>query len=854
MWSFKMKKIPLVFLSFLSLFSLAAGTLASPLTEAEITQIINDVKVVDPAKGASAAALKQVVKDDLGVQTGGKSRAELLFADNTLTRLGADTFFSFKPGTRDMTLDRGTMLLQVPKNLGGAKIHTAAVTAAITGTTIMVEHLPKQSVKVVVLEGSLRLYLNNVVGQSVILTPGKMAILKPDAKTVPNPVNVDLRKLIKTSALVKMASSKNGDGHADSISLPSADLIEKEIAKQDTLRGAGGLIDTNLVILGKGSNVTLGSDELLAALDQKTTATHANEHSSLKTGKNNSSQSSVTSSTSTSSGSNTSDQPSDPTPKPPVVIPTPDDSYKIGLNTVISTAWPPKITTGGVTDEGGVYWAPLFQGSASRFLFGTTSSFDDAVNFDTDFAYDFSPVAVFEFPSLSIIGTPEIVTAAGFKNLALISDAGITSAGSSEEINLFGLRGFFLGTKDGSITLGDDVAFADLSSNGDDGWLNIFQLHARNGDVTLGASVNLPNATVVLEAEKEVKLLPESDLTVGSLFITALNDATLGGTVQALDQIQLVAKNATITGAISAPAISLNLSGNLAVTGAGASLTATQSVSISADGTVTLDAPISVIAPTQNSSKDKKDEGDGNSKKGTTGSIIIQSADTIAVNSTVQVSGVAGKNHDNKKDDNNGNDHQKGSASISLSSARQNGVAISISNTGELLALLDGAKVGAGGKIQITSAGGAVAINGKIIADQGTVDIRNNGGSGAVNLTNATLRGDVVKIGALGDNGSLNIGGGTISADTLLKLYAAGSNGSVNFNDDVSLNGASMKIIAGETVTIRDGKTVTIGGSSPAQVFTDHPNYTGSGGNGSTTGQFGGKGATTQPFGSAPKF
>jgi hypothetical protein len=47
-------------------------------------------------------------------------------------------------------------------------------------------------------------------------------------------------------------------------------------------------------------------------------------------------------------------------------------------------------------------------------------------------------------------------------------------------------------------------------------------------------------------------------------------------------------------------------------------------------------------------------------------------------------------------------------------------------------------------------------------------------------------------------------------------------------------------------VTIDNTKTVTIGGSTKAQVYADKANYTGSGGNGSTTGKFGGAGATTQ--------
>src|SRR5262249_13948271 len=119
--------------------ALAAGSesLSAPLTEAHVTKIINEVKVVDPRAGRRKDQVNVRIHDDLALTTGIKSRSELLFQDNTLTRLGPESFFSFQTGTRDMTLQKGTMLLQVPKGLGGAKIHTAAVTAAITGTTIM---------------------------------------------------------------------------------------------------------------------------------------------------------------------------------------------------------------------------------------------------------------------------------------------------------------------------------------------------------------------------------------------------------------------------------------------------------------------------------------------------------------------------------------------------------------------------------------------------------------------------------------------------------------------------------------------------------------------------------------------
>ena len=90
----------------------------------------------------------------------------------------------------------------------------------------------------------------------------------------------------------------------------------------------------------------------------------------------------------------------------------------------------------------------------------------------------------------------------------------------------------------------------------------------------------------------------------------------------------------------------------------------------------------------------------------------------------------------------------------------------------------------------------------------------------------------------------LTIGNGMLSADTTLKLYSPGSNGTVNFVADVTLGGASTKIIAGNTVNIFNGVVVTVGGNHPASVFTNNANYSGFGGNGSRTGTFGGAGQT----------
>ncbi len=129
-------------------------------------------------------------------------------------------------------------------------------------------------------------------------------------------------------------------------------------------------------------------------------------------------------------------------------------------------------------------------------------------------------------------------------------------------------------------------------------------------------------------------------------------------------------------------------------------------------------------------------------------------------------------------------------------------------------------------------------------------------GNGTITFNNASAHADVLKAGAFGPNGVLNVGGGTLSGDTTLKLYAPGSNGAINFVSNVTLDSNSSVIIAGNTVTINNGVMVTITGDDGihASVFTNVPNYTGSGGNGSTSGVFAGNGADTLPLGQAPPF
>ena len=186
-----------------ALFAVATPALqAAPLKDAKITRIVNDVKTAGEGKAPTRASLNDTVLPGGAVRTGIDSRTELLFSDQTITRLGANSNFTFNEGTREMSLSKGVIMLQVPKGLGGAKIQTAAVTAAITGTTILLEVGPKFT-KLIVVEGTCTLTLKNGKWKrKVKLTAGQEIIVPNDAIELPKTFFINLNMLVKTSALL----------------------------------------------------------------------------------------------------------------------------------------------------------------------------------------------------------------------------------------------------------------------------------------------------------------------------------------------------------------------------------------------------------------------------------------------------------------------------------------------------------------------------------------------------------------------------------------------------------------------------------------------------------------------------
>jgi hypothetical protein len=231
---------------FLVAFGVGASLQAAVLESAEVTAAINQVVLSDGGASSRPASVGDTLRGTSLLETGQKSRAELVFNDKSIARLGANSRFSFSKGTRNLELNQGVILMQVPKGAGGATIKTAAVTAAITGTTIAIEYSPPAngspgSIKIFVLEGTLRAYLKSVPGESLLLEPGQMIALTPNATSLPDANVFDIGRFIKTAGLL----SDQFDP------LPSLDLIMENLALQDADKANGSLLISNFTLHSK---------------------------------------------------------------------------------------------------------------------------------------------------------------------------------------------------------------------------------------------------------------------------------------------------------------------------------------------------------------------------------------------------------------------------------------------------------------------------------------------------------------------------------------------------------------------------------------------------------------------------
>ena len=231
---------------FISLMVPASQAKFSDLKQAKFTQVVNDVKVLAmPAKTQQPARVEEVFKAPDLVKTGSGSRAELVADDNTITRVGANTIFSFDAASRTLNLQEGSVLFHSPKGKGGGTIRTTAASASVLGTTIIVSATPDGGFKILVLEGKAKIKLPN--GKTVTLKAGEMTFVLPGSEAFGPVITFNLEDLIQNSLLVK--------GFV--MPLPSMGQINLQVQRQNRDIQRGFATDTGLLVGNQATETTI---------------------------------------------------------------------------------------------------------------------------------------------------------------------------------------------------------------------------------------------------------------------------------------------------------------------------------------------------------------------------------------------------------------------------------------------------------------------------------------------------------------------------------------------------------------------------------------------------------------------
>ena len=208
-------------IAFAFLLSLPRFTHAADTREARVTEVIRDVHLREGQSAPRPATVNETVREGTAVHTGAASRAELTFTDLSITRLGADTVFTFDPATRTYSLLSGAILLSAPKEAGTVRIKTAVATCAVSGFTAIVERRPNRHNKFILLHGNGVFTLKKFPYDPCRLHFGQAVITPSDPTRPPHVCDLDLSKVMN-GRLVNGFKKK----------LPESALISADIEKQ----------------------------------------------------------------------------------------------------------------------------------------------------------------------------------------------------------------------------------------------------------------------------------------------------------------------------------------------------------------------------------------------------------------------------------------------------------------------------------------------------------------------------------------------------------------------------------------------------------------------------------------------
>ena len=200
---------------------------------ARVTEVIREVNLLTGQAAARPAVVNDAVNENNAVRTGNESRAELMFPDQTLTRLGANTVFSFGAATHTYNLGSGAILMTAPRETGTVKISSGVATCAVSGFTGIIESHNKSWNKIHILEGDGDVWLKKNPTDHRHMHSRQILVFPPNATVLPQPQEFDVCKVINNGFLITGFSHK----------LPSWPLLQAQCNQQRSSPVVTQLID-----------------------------------------------------------------------------------------------------------------------------------------------------------------------------------------------------------------------------------------------------------------------------------------------------------------------------------------------------------------------------------------------------------------------------------------------------------------------------------------------------------------------------------------------------------------------------------------------------------------------------------
>ncbi|MCX6853590.1 MAG: FecR domain-containing protein [Verrucomicrobia bacterium] len=201
---------------------------------------------VEAVKGGASAKTAQSLPPGSNFTTKKSSQGQIRL-DKGFVRLGSNS--QLQVGKEEqVNLQQGVMMVgsDGAKKRGTVKVTAPGYQFQVQGTAL-IAYQPGSYIKITVLEGRIRVALQSLLGEFITLNAGQMLVINPADNRLPDPVEVDLNRLVMTSTLT-----------AGSLGPPPTDpFIQSSISEQSGDLNGGFITQTPFALKGASPEVTV---------------------------------------------------------------------------------------------------------------------------------------------------------------------------------------------------------------------------------------------------------------------------------------------------------------------------------------------------------------------------------------------------------------------------------------------------------------------------------------------------------------------------------------------------------------------------------------------------------------------